>query len=188
MADDQATERSGAPARAAARFTAGETALVVAVPEAEALVRPWRDRFDPAARDGIPAHVTVLFPFLPAARVDDATCAALDELFARHRSFEVRFDNCGRFPGVLYLEPVPDAPLRRLTAAVAERWPGAPPYGGKYEPHPHLTVAQGQDDAVLDEIEAGLKPGLPFTARVPTVELVVFNGARWRHRASFGLR
>ncbi|MCD9879473.1 2'-5' RNA ligase family protein [Streptomyces guryensis] len=170
------------------RFKAGQTALVVPVPEAEPLVRPWRDRFDPAARAGVPAHVTVLFPFLPASVVDAGTFADLDEIFGRHRSFEVRFEESGRFPGVCFLAPTPDAPFRRLTEAVVDRWPQAPPYGGKYDPHPHLTVAQGQDDVTLDEIEAGLRPALPFTARVPTVDLVAHDGTHWRHRGSFALR
>ncbi|MFJ9537652.1 2'-5' RNA ligase family protein [Streptomyces sp. NPDC101225] len=170
------------------RFAAGQTALVVPVPEAEPSVRSWRKRFDPAAQAGVPAHVTVVFPFLPASLVGAATCAALDEIVGRHRSFDVRFEECGRFPGVLYLAPVPDAPFRRLTQAVVERWPEAPPYGGKYDPHPHLTVAQGQDEAVLDEIEVGLRPCLPFAARVPTVDLVVHSGTEWQHRASFALR
>ncbi|WP_406440099.1 2'-5' RNA ligase family protein [Streptomyces sp. NBC_01613] len=169
-------------------FVVGQTALVVPVPEAESAVRVWRNRFDPVARAGVPAHVTVVFPFLPASRVDAGTCAVLDDMFGRHRSFDVRFEECGRFPGVLYLAPTPDAPFRRLTEAVVDRYPEAPPYGGKYEPHPHLTVAQGQDDTVLDEIETGLRPGLPFAARVPTVDLVVYSGTDWQHRASFSLR
>jgi len=169
-------------------FSAGQTALVVPVPEAEPAVRAWRERYDPAARAGVPAHVTVLFPFLHASLVDDGTCAALDEIFGRHRSFDVRFEECGRFPGLLYLAPVPETPFRRLTESVVDRWPEAPPYGGKYEAHPHLTVAQGQDEAVLDELEATLRPSLPIAARVPTVDLVVHTGAEWQHRASFALR
>ncbi|MDC2954302.1 2'-5' RNA ligase family protein [Streptomyces gilvifuscus] len=170
------------------RFVPGQTALVVPVPEAEPAVRTWRERYDPAARAGVPAHVTVLFPFLHASLVGHGTCAVLDEIFGRHRSFEVRFEACGRFPGLLYLAPDPELPFRRLTEAVVDRWPEVPPYGGKYEAHPHLTVAQGQDDAVLDEIETGLRAALPFTARVPTVDLVVFSGTEWQHRASFALR
>ncbi|WP_330281255.1 2'-5' RNA ligase family protein [Streptomyces sp. NBC_00588] len=177
MADDES-----------ARFAAGQSALVVPVPEAEPRVRDLRNRFDPAARAGVPAHITVVFPFLHGSLVDATTCAALDEIFGRHQYFDVRFDKCGRFPGVLYLAPVPDDPLRRLTDAVVARWPEVRPYGGKYEPHPHLTVAQGQDDTVLDEIESELQPALPFTARVPTVDLVVHNGTAWQHRASFALR
>src|SRR5512144_1866565 len=90
------------------RFVPGQTALVVPVPEAEPAVRTWRERYDPAARAGVPAHVTVLFPFLHASLVGHGTCAVLDEIFGRHRSFEVRFETCGRFPGVLYLAPDPE--------------------------------------------------------------------------------
>ncbi|MFI0716367.1 2'-5' RNA ligase family protein [Streptomyces inhibens] len=60
------------------------------------------------------------------------------------------------FDRVLYLVPEPDAELRRLTEVIADQWPEAPPYGGQFtEIVPHLTVADGQDDAVLDEIESG---------------------------------
>ena len=37
-----------------------ETALIVPVPEVEPIVGRFRDRYDPAAADGIPAHVTVV--------------------------------------------------------------------------------------------------------------------------------
>ncbi|MFF2205557.1 2'-5' RNA ligase family protein [Streptomyces sp. NPDC058145] len=50
----------------------------------------------------MPAHVTVLFPFLDASRIDEGVCAAIGEVVGRHPSFEARFDRCGRFPGVLY--------------------------------------------------------------------------------------
>jgi hypothetical protein len=35
-----------------------ESALVV--PEAEPLVKPFRDRYDPSAAAGVPAHITLL--------------------------------------------------------------------------------------------------------------------------------
>lgn len=171
-----------------APFVSGQTALVVPVPEAEPAVRAWRDRFDPAARAGVPAHVTVLFPFLPASHVDADTHAALAEILGSHPAFDVRFEDCGRFPGLLYLAPDPDTPFRRLTEAVVARWPEAPPYGGKYAPHPHLTVAQIRDTPLLDEAEAGLRAQLPFSARVSKVDLVTYTGTEWRHGTSFALR
>ncbi|WP_141208195.1 2'-5' RNA ligase family protein [Streptomyces griseorubiginosus] len=174
-------------ADASASFVSGQTALVVPVPEAEPAVRAWRDRFDPAARAGVPAHVTVLFPFLPEPLVDAGTRAALDEIFGSHPSFDVRFEDCGRFPGLLYLAPAPDTPFRRLTEAVVARWPEAPPYGGKYEPHPHLTVAQSDDDTLLDEAEADIRDRLPFPARVSKVDLVAYTGTDWQHLTSFTL-
>ncbi len=63
-----------------------------------------------------------------------------------------------------------------------------PPYGGRFTGiAPHLTVAQGQEDTVLAEIETDLAGGLPFTSRVSSVELLVHDGTRWRERASFAL-
>ncbi|MGP4084576.1 hypothetical protein [Streptomyces sp. KR55] len=61
--------------------------------------------------------------------------------------------------------------------------------GGEFtEVVPHLTVADGQNDAVLDEIEADLLSKLPFTSRVSSVDLMVHDGAKWLERASFALR
>ncbi|MET8413205.1 2'-5' RNA ligase family protein [Streptomyces sp. NPDC005195] len=85
----------------------------------------WRDRLDPSARAGVPAHVTVLFPFLDESRIDNDACALTGEVIGRHRSFETRFERCGRFPGILYLVLEPDLPFRRLTETIADRWPEA---------------------------------------------------------------
>ncbi|MFE4637217.1 2'-5' RNA ligase family protein [Streptomyces sp. NPDC056773] len=179
MADD--SSGSGA-------FQAGQTGLVVRIPEAEPAVRGWRERFDPSARAGVPAHVTVLFPFLEESRIGPPVHAALEDVLHCHQPFDLRFERWGRLPEVLYLVPEPAAPLIRLTEAIADRWPEAPPYGGRFaEIVPHLTIAQGQEEAVMKEIEAGLGGGLPFTSHVSSVELMVHDGARWRPRASFAL-
>lgn len=101
----------------------------------------------------------------------------------------MRFDRCGRFPDVLYLVPEPDTPLRRLTEAIAHRWPETPPFGGEFpDDVPHLTVAQRQEPAVLREIEADLLGVLPVTAHVTSVHLIVNDGTSWRERESFALR
>lgn len=89
---------------------------------------------------------------------------------------------------MLCLAPDPDVYLRQLTEAIVDRWPEAPPYGGRFaEIVPHLTVAQGQDDAVLSRIGVDLASGLPFTSRATSVELMVHDGVTWQERASFAL-
>jgi hypothetical protein len=40
------------------------SALIVTVPETEPLVHEWRLRYDNASL-GIPAHITLIFPFVP---------------------------------------------------------------------------------------------------------------------------
>ncbi|MFI1705884.1 2'-5' RNA ligase family protein [Streptomyces griseoruber] len=169
-------------------FGAGQSGLIVRVPEAEPLVRAWRDRLDPSASAGVPAHVTVLFPFLDASRIDEGVCAAIGEVLGRYESFEARFDHCGRFPGVLYLAPETGAGFRCLTEAIVERWPECPPFGGQFDDVvPHLTVAQGQDEAVVEMAEADLLTGLPVVTQVSAVDLLVHDGTRWRRRAAFPL-
>ena len=66
-------------------MTAPRAALVVAVP-GRGCRRRWRERTSYAKpSNGVPAHVTVLYPFAPAAEVDDAFVTGLRELFAVSR-------------------------------------------------------------------------------------------------------
>ncbi|MEU6741541.1 hypothetical protein [Streptosporangium sandarakinum] len=53
------------------------TALIVPIPEAEEAVGPFRAALDVSAGWGVPAHVTVLYPFLPPERIDSRVLAAL---------------------------------------------------------------------------------------------------------------
>ncbi|MDF6043866.1 2'-5' RNA ligase family protein [Streptomyces sp. JH14] len=171
------------------QYRAGETALIVKVPEAEPVVGSWRERFDASVGAGVPAHVSVLYPFLSQDRVGDHVLGVLGKLFGSHSGFDLCFRECGRFPGVLYLAPEADDQFRALTVAVADRWPEAPPYGGQFaEVIPHLTVAHGQEPSVLDAVEAGLSSRLPIATHVSSVQLLVFDGIVWRERADFALR
>lgn len=166
----------------------GTTALSVLVPTVDPLVREWRARYDTSARHGGTAHLTVLFPFLHRSRTDHGARTALGRIFAGHAPFELCFARCARFPGVLYLVPEPDEPLRALTKAVVARWPEQQPYGGVLgDPDPHLTVANTGTPAEHDMVEADLTDRLPVTARVSEVGLVVHDGARWREWLSFPL-
>jgi 2'-5' RNA ligase len=175
------------PEDPAPRSRAGLSGLVVMVPEADPVVGEWRTAYDPVAAEGVPAHVSVLYPFLNAALIGRQAIDDLGELLGAHRAFDVRFTKTARWPGVLYLEPEPDGPLRELTASVAARWPEVPPYGGRFEPVPHLTVGQGQEPAVYDAVEAALSARLPISTRVTRVLLVVHDGRRWHERAAFPL-
>ena len=98
------------------------TALVVVVPEAEPLVGEWRERYDNASL-GIPAHVTLLFPFVSTEVVDDALLEELRALFATQPSFSFSLPRVARFPDVAWLAPVPDAPFRRLTELIVSSYP-----------------------------------------------------------------
>lgn len=166
-----------------------ESALLVAVPEAEDVVQGWRRRYDPSARAGIPAHITLIYPFLAPDRLGGGVVDELRRLFAPVRPIRFRLDRIGRFPGVLYLRPVPAEPFERLTAAVATLFPEAPPYRGVHsEIVPHLTVAHSEDEDLLRRIESALGPRLPVEAVAEEIWLMEEQGDdRWHLRAHFPL-
>jgi 2'-5' RNA ligase len=149
-----------------------ETALVVLVPEAEALVADYRLLHDPAAAVGVPAHVTILYPF--RSIVDDLAAEAVAEIAAEVGAFDVAFATLARFPGeVVYLVPQPAEPFRRLSEASVTRFPDCPPYGGAIpDPVPHLTVADGVDTATAAALDSAVAPGLPIRSRVEHLTLI----------------
>jgi 2'-5' RNA ligase len=172
-----------------------QTALLVPIPEAEHLVAPWRERYTLDARKGIPAHVTVMFPFLPPEEIGPRVVGDLNELLGRFEPWDLRLVRAARFPDVLYLEPDPAEPFRDLMRVVMERFPGVRPYGGQFELHevvPHVTVADCgppgmcEDPSVLDRIEGELAPSLPLDATASQVWLMSGNGD-WKVDARFAL-
>jgi hypothetical protein len=137
------------------------SALIVVFAQASPIVDEWREQTcgaKPSA--GVPPHVTILWPFVPAASIDDALTDHLRRLFASLEPFMVEFPATARFPDTLYLKS-----------------------------DPHLTAAQGPDD-VLAEAEADVRRRLPIAAPVAEVLLIEEIGpesALWRPRATFPL-
>jgi 2'-5' RNA ligase len=158
------------------------SAIVVRVPVPHGLERTRR-RWDPSAGAGVPAHVTILYPFLPAGRLGLEDRATLAMIAASIDPFEARFRRVGRFPNVVYVAPEPSEPFVRLTEAVVTRYPDFPPFGGAFaEVIPHLTVAQS-DAGPLDEIARQAEATLPFEHRVSGLEMIVEGSdGRWRTR------
>ncbi len=162
----------------------GRTAVVVTVPAAGDLVGRVRELFGPAAAVGVPPHVTVLYPWLDLDDVTDDDLVALGDLCAAVPAFDVAFERFGRFPGVLWLAPDPAEPYRRLTDAVARRWPQTPPYGGAYDVvTPHLSVMDlaaagldAADEAAMADVGERLSSGLPVLHRVEDVCLILYTG------------
>lgn len=167
-----------------------ESGVLILVPAADPLVGAWRERLDPSAGKGVPAHITLLYPFAPPHTIDESILQSLRDLYAGVPPFPFELGRAARFPSVVYLEPDPSEAFRRLIDATAARFPDLPPYGGEFDDVvPHLTVAQSEDDVVLSEVEAGLLRGLPIVARaLEAVLMVEGDDGRWRlaERFPFG--
>ncbi|HSM38753.1 MAG TPA: 2'-5' RNA ligase family protein [Candidatus Limnocylindrales bacterium] len=174
--------------------TGGDSGLLVPIPEAEPVVGELRLRHDPVAAAGIPAHVTVLFPYVPRAEIDDPLRAALADLFGSLPGFAFRFDRVERFgDSTVFLAPEPAGQFSALIAAAASRWPEHPPYGGVFETViPHLTVgddlAPGEADALVATLRGALDRSGPITGSATAVLLVTEDETgRWRTDAAFPL-
>jgi len=160
----------------------------VVVPEAARAVDRWRllHTYDGAL--GVPAHVTVLYPFVPPASLEADLTALVAELAASQAPFDVSFRRVARWPdGIVYLPPEPPEPFLALIAGACARWPEWPPYGGAHdEVVPHLTVVD--DEAVADEAARDVESSLPLAARIDELTLLA-EGAdgRWRVHAAFPL-
>jgi len=167
-----------------------DTALICRVPEAERYISRYRDRYDPSARRNVPAHVTILYPFVPLADIDDGVLARLGEIAAGVRCFDYRLAQTQRFPVALYLAPDPDRSFAALTDAVWRAFPDYPPFEGKFETVvPHVTVAHG-DEPQLCEIEVELRIALPaggVKARCSELVLIENTSGRWEEMRCFAL-
>lgn len=146
--------------------------LIVPVPEVEAALADLPVPCLLAWQIGIPAHVTLLFPFPTLDELDAVERAELAELFARVPPLRVTFESVGQFPDVLYLRPEPRAWFAYLTQALAQQFK-LPPYGGLHrEIVPHLTVTRHADPAILAAVEEAITPRLPIVANVSEVCLL----------------
>lgn len=160
--------------------------LVVEIPEAEQVTRPLRLQLDPQAALGVPAHVTVLFPFVPPDRIDDAVVQRIRSVCAGAEAFDYRFERTAWFSSdVLWLAPQDPEPFRALAARVATAFPEYPPYQGAFaEVVPHLTVGQGRPLPELRAAEREVRTGLPLTGRAAHLTVMVQpeRYGRWRRR------
>ncbi len=149
------------------------SAVIVPVPAAEPVVGTHRARLDRAAGWGVPAHVTIVFPFAPPGELDDDAVARLAAAVASVPRARVTFDGTDWFgEDVLWLAPRPPDVFLTLTEAVQGAFPQHRPYAGAYdEVVPHLTVGHHAPYPTLREAERATRALLPFDADIASAAL-----------------
>lgn len=168
-----------------------QSALIVEIPEVEPAVAPHRDRLDASAPLGVPAHVTVLFPFMPPETIDPAVLAELERLFAGVSRFRFELDHTDWFgQDVLWLGPREPGPFRALTDRIYHAFPAFPPYEGEFDVVvPHLTIGHGRRLDDLRAAEHSVQAHLPIDAHATVVTLMTQHaaGRRWIRTTTFAL-
>jgi hypothetical protein len=167
---------------------APESGIILPVPEAESIVGPLRTLHDPQARYGVPAHITLLYPFASPSEIGNKV-AALRELFGRIPVFDFSLVEVRRFPATAYLHPEPSATLVRMTEQLMRQSPEFPPYGGAFSTvTPHLTVADRVTPELLDSVDAAIAGHLPISCRATEAWLMCSDERGfWSKREVFRL-
>ena len=160
-----------------------QSAVLIPVPQADAVVGRWRYEYDPVAAAGVPAHVTLVVPWLPPAEITDDDLSELEAELADVHAFDfslARVDWFGR--RVLWVAPEPADPFLKLTHRIADRF-NTPPWDDEFdEVIPHLTVAHASDGVELVPIAADVATRLPVRCRAEEVWVMVGGGGRWERR------
>jgi 2'-5' RNA ligase len=169
----------------------GQTALVLPVPAADPLLAAVAARYPDAVREGLPAHLTVLYPFVPADELDASVMQACAQIVRGIAPITVRFTRCQVRPELIYLPPEPADQVQRLLEEVWARWPALLPYGGKYaDASAHVSIALGAQAEDQDAIVGLVEPLLPVTTQLSELHVAALDEDGWgiRSRLPFGGR
>lgn len=151
-----------------------ESAIVVELPELDAVLDGHRLALDPSRRWGMPAHLTLLYPFVPPARVNRAVVSRFEGVSKGLRQFDAEFDDFGWFADqVLWLAPSRPEPFENLISRLTDAFPEFPPYGGAFdEVVPHVTIGEGGAPRLLRAAMDAIRPQLPLKSRVASLSLM----------------
>jgi 2'-5' RNA ligase len=132
---------------------------------------------------GVPAHATLLHPFIEPEELRPAVRRRLREVAADHRPFDYRLDRMAEWPDAIYVAVDPVEPFVRLQRDLQAAFPDWPIYGAgaDFEFEPHITVADG-----AGKLEPGIRDdpawrALPLAARAEAIDVIATRpDGRWR--------
>ena len=154
-----------------------ESGLIIRFPALDQFVAQWRRQLHPHL-PSIPAHITVMYPFVDADQIP-AALGKLEKLAATIRAFPVTWDEVAWFDTtVVYLAPSDETPFRSLTRTVTATWPSLLPYGGEHpDPTPHLTLSSDASRGDLEAVANAANALLPHTERATGFTIVAGDRA-----------
>ncbi len=135
-----------------------ETALSVVVPAAESLTLAFRrQHLARTIERKIPAHITLVYPFADADRLDADLTSAVEAVHADVAPFEFDLARIECFDAHVWLAPEPKEPFLHLIRTTYAAFPEFQPYGGAFAdspPTPHLTVGEVDEDLDISTLVA----------------------------------
>ncbi len=161
-----------------------ESAIVVELPELDVVLDEYRRELDPCRRWGMPAHLTVLYPFVPPTDLDQSILSTLRTVATKVRPFEGEFDDFGWFADpVVWLGTSQRSLFGSLIREMMNAFPECPPYGGAFdEIIPHVTIGESNEADLLRAAIDAIRPQLPLKSMVTSLSLMEGSTAAgsWR--------
>jgi 2'-5' RNA ligase len=130
----------------------------------------------------VPAHVTLLYPFVAPERLEPKVRSSLARVARRHLPFDYTLNGSARWPDTVYVQVDPEAPFVSLQGDLQAAFAEYPVYEGRVpEFVPHVTVAEGAcvNRTDFDRLPAWSSLPSGRTARAIEVIAMGENG-RWR--------
>lgn len=158
-----------------------ESAVIVRVSLPDALGR-LRLRCVRDAGLGVPAHVTLLYPFVEGAALSTEVRRTVESIASGHPSFSFELSGPFQWPDTVYAAVDPDERFLAIHRELAAAFPAYPIYGRpEFELVPHVTIAERQyvdDPSVLGDTSWS---DLPVARLVNAVEVIAEGvDQQWR--------
>ena len=137
----------------------------------------------PDVKDGLPAHLTLLYPFVDPAELTTAIRRALTDVAGRNSPLVYTLRRQAIWPDTVYVAVEPVAPFVRLQRDLQAAFPAYPIYGrdAGFRFVPHVTVAEGTAAA---DPAVGTDPAwhaLPRARNATAIEVIASGpDGRWR--------
>jgi len=147
--------------------------VIIAPHRVQAFAVPLMHQYCFESMMRVPAHITVLFPFVPLDDLD-AACWKLRDICADVPPFDLTLDGYGHFPTVTYLKPADPEPIKAIFRRIHAAFPDYPPYRGAFggdDITPHMTVGEFKSEA--ERVKVVFPPYVPLTFEVRRLHLII---------------
>jgi 2'-5' RNA ligase len=131
----------------------------------------------------VPAHVTLLYPFVAPEQLDRSVRAAIEAVAALHAPFSYHLAGRATWPDTIYVSVDPVEPFVALQGDLAAAFPEYPIYGqtATFDFVPHVTIAEGAAAGDPSALASPAWASLPHRAKASALELIARVGnAPWR--------
>ncbi len=166
--------------------------IMVPVLEAEPYVAQLRERFDPSARRGLGAHITIVHSNLSSDSFELKFLEHIGACATSTSPFEYRLTKVARFPGTLYLAAEPASRFALLKERLVPTLPATERGRQSTEPLvPHVSIVRKStfdDQEVEMELTRMLSRVGPIACLCREFVLLENSSGAWRQVERFTLR